>query len=189
MPRSCCTCVENKVAQPSASWLSGGVFQHQSMPSLGCSKPRPASENQQLGQKYRCLFDILLHAVHELDGGLFPQQLGCGSLHQGCLCAFTSVWPAGVPVSRGRVCRRCVGCRRVATKQRDNRRLQVCMLATQFRQTDRQRNARLGRGRPKWSSGGQTHIYPSPNAARTRTQAAPSLRQVGSRRGTTGQTA
>ena len=169
MPRSCCTCVENKVAQPSASWLSGGVFQHQSMPSLGCSKPRPASENQQLGQKYRCLFDILLHAVHELDGGLFPQQLGCGSLHQGCLCAFTSVWPAGVPVSRGRVCRRCVGCRRVPRKKRDNRRRKfACMQPNSDRQTDSETHG-LGRGRPTWSSSGQTHIYPSPNAARTRT--------------------
>ena len=39
------------------------------------------------------------------------------------------------------------------------------------RQTDRETHG-LSRGRPKWSSGGQTHHYPSPNAARTRTQAA-----------------
>ena len=43
-----------------------------------------------------CVFDILLHAVHELDGGLFHQQLGGGTLHQGSLCGFTSVLPAGV---------------------------------------------------------------------------------------------
>eukprot|EP00964_Phaeocystis_antarctica_P008320 scaffold4482_cov40-Phaeocystis_antarctica.AAC.2 len=39
------------------------------------------------------------------------------------------------------------------------------------RQTDRETHG-LSRGRPHWSSGGQTHNYPSPNAARTRTQAA-----------------
>ena len=32
------------------------------------------------------------------------------------------------------------------------------------RQTDRETHG-LSRGRPKWSSGGQTHNYPSPNAA------------------------
>ena len=49
-----------------------------------------------------CVFDILLHAVHELDGGLFHQQLGGGTLHQGSLCAFTSVLPAGVRSVSGR---------------------------------------------------------------------------------------
>ena len=35
-------CVENKLAQPPASWLSGGYFQHQVVPP-GCPKRRPAS--------------------------------------------------------------------------------------------------------------------------------------------------
>ena len=39
------------------------------------------------------------------------------------------------------------------------------------RQTDRETHG-LSRVRPKWSSGGQTYNYPSPNAVRTRTQAA-----------------
>ena len=43
--------VENKAAQTSASWLSGGPFQGQIVPQ-GCPELRPASANQPLGPRW-----------------------------------------------------------------------------------------------------------------------------------------
>ena len=52
--------IVGKVAQPSASWLSGGLFQRQIMPqaaqfpgaSASLGQPRPASANQPLGPRW-----------------------------------------------------------------------------------------------------------------------------------------
>eukprot|EP00964_Phaeocystis_antarctica_P073327 scaffold44985_cov68-Phaeocystis_antarctica.AAC.6 len=51
---------ETKVAQASASWLSGGGFQRQSMPQAAPSfgQPRPISRSRCAGQPYRACLDI-----------------------------------------------------------------------------------------------------------------------------------
>jgi hypothetical protein len=48
-------CVENKLAQPPASWLSGGYFQHQVVPQAAPSvgQPRPISRVCRAGRPYR----------------------------------------------------------------------------------------------------------------------------------------
>ena len=57
-PPSSCLCVENKAAQTSASWLSGGPFQRkivpQAAPSFG--QPRPISRLGRAGRPYRPCF-------------------------------------------------------------------------------------------------------------------------------------
>ena len=54
--------VETKLAQPSASWLSGGSSQRQSMPQAapGCPKLRPASANQPLGSRWPAIQAFVL---------------------------------------------------------------------------------------------------------------------------------
>ena len=49
-------CLENKLAQPSASWLSGGCFQRQSMPQAAPSSgpPRPISRLAYTGRPQPC---------------------------------------------------------------------------------------------------------------------------------------
>ena len=49
-------CVENELAQPSASWLSGGCFQRQSTPQAAPSSgpPRPISRLAYTGRPQPC---------------------------------------------------------------------------------------------------------------------------------------
>ena len=49
-PSIFCTCVESKVAQPSASWLSAGLLSASDC-APGCPKLRSASANQPLGPR------------------------------------------------------------------------------------------------------------------------------------------
>ena len=48
------SCVESRLAQPSASWRSGGFFQRQGMPQAapGCPRLRPGSANHPLGWRW-----------------------------------------------------------------------------------------------------------------------------------------
>ena len=52
--------VENKLAQPSASWRSGGCLQRQIMPQAA-PKFRPASASQPLGPRWSAISGVFRH--------------------------------------------------------------------------------------------------------------------------------
>ena len=67
------SCVETRLAQTSASWLSGDSFQRQTIDASNCPKLRPASANQPrwprqpAGRPYRACFHPIGKSAAEFD--------------------------------------------------------------------------------------------------------------------------
>ena len=80
--RNVVTCVENKAAQPSASWLSWGLSQRQIALQAGRSfgQARPVSANQQLGPRWPAIRALISTWVVTSNHTPFTFS----SVHAGC---------------------------------------------------------------------------------------------------------